>query len=162
MPQPGDLAESFWRFSLALYARPGAATALLTLQDRDGLDVNLILFGLWLGAVHGAVLSEGALHDAVAALDPIRRSAILPLRDLRRALKTGPVPELGPRVAAAELAAERMAQARLAALAATLGQGGEDRGAVAEANLAACLGRHRDSPEAAVIRRELASLRRRG
>src|SRR5216683_2473203 len=35
--------EAFWRFSLALYARPGVADALITIQDRAARDVNLIL-----------------------------------------------------------------------------------------------------------------------
>ena len=41
--------EALWRFSLAFYARPGVAEALIALQDRAGLDVNLMLFALWLG-----------------------------------------------------------------------------------------------------------------
>jgi uncharacterized protein (TIGR02444 family) len=41
--------EAFWRFSLAFYERPGVADALIALQDREGFDVNLVLFALWLG-----------------------------------------------------------------------------------------------------------------
>jgi uncharacterized protein (TIGR02444 family) len=41
--------EAFWCFSLAFYERPGVADALIALQDRDGFDVNLVLFALWLG-----------------------------------------------------------------------------------------------------------------
>ena len=162
MSRPGKLAESFWRFSLALYARPGVARALLTLQDRDGLDVNLILFGAWVGAVQGRYLDEAVLRDAVAALDPIRQSAILPLRQLRRALKRGTSPEIGSRIASAELAAERVAQGRLAAIVAAVTKRESSREAAVAANLAACLGKQSDSPEAAIIRRELASLQRRG
>ena len=51
-------ARRFWRFSLALYARPGVAEALIALQDRAGLDVNLILFGLWVGTRHGRDLGQ--------------------------------------------------------------------------------------------------------
>ena len=39
--------EAFWRFSLAFYAVPGVAGALIALQDRDGLDVNLLGPKLW-------------------------------------------------------------------------------------------------------------------
>src|SRR5579875_349811 len=42
-------AEAFWRFSLDFYRLPGVEQALLTLQDRAGHDVNLILYALWLG-----------------------------------------------------------------------------------------------------------------
>jgi len=41
--QAKDAGEAFWRFSLALYARPGVAEALVELQDRAGRDVNLQL-----------------------------------------------------------------------------------------------------------------------
>ena len=37
------LADSLWRFSLALYARAGVAQALIALQDAHGFDINLIL-----------------------------------------------------------------------------------------------------------------------
>jgi len=37
-------ADRFWAFSLALYGKPGVAPALLGLQDRLGVDVNLLLF----------------------------------------------------------------------------------------------------------------------
>ncbi|MGC2412860.1 MAG: TIGR02444 family protein, partial [Stellaceae bacterium] len=68
MPNPnGDktaAGEAFWRFSLALYARPGVAEALIALQDRAALEVNLILFGLWFGARQGRRLSAGELTAA--------------------------------------------------------------------------------------------------
>ena len=48
-----DAAAELWEFSLDFYARPGVSAALIELQDRAGLDVNLILFALWLGARHG-------------------------------------------------------------------------------------------------------------
>jgi uncharacterized protein (TIGR02444 family) len=131
------------------------------LQDRDGLDVNLILFGLWLGAVRRVSLSDAALREVVAAFDPIRQSAILPLRALRRGLRQQ-VPEMASRLAAAELAAERLAQARLADLAVTLTREMSEGEVVPHANLAACLGNCADSPEAMTIRRELALLTRRG
>src|SRR5947208_14107979 len=57
MRHPGSkddaAGEAFWRFSLALYARPGVADALIATQDRTARDVNLILFALWLGASRG-------------------------------------------------------------------------------------------------------------
>ena len=34
----------FWNYSLALYARAEVAKTCLALQDRLGLDVNLLLF----------------------------------------------------------------------------------------------------------------------
>ncbi|HKS89918.1 MAG TPA: TIGR02444 family protein, partial [Stellaceae bacterium] len=63
-----DAGEAFWRFSLALYARPGVAEALIALQDRAGRDVNLMLFALWFGAVRGRRLDAARLAAAAAGL----------------------------------------------------------------------------------------------
>src|SRR5947209_1662319 len=57
----GEAGEGFWRFSLALYARPGIAEALIALQERAGYDVNLVLFALWAGAVLGVRLDAAGL-----------------------------------------------------------------------------------------------------
>src|SRR5436190_572701 len=65
--------EAFWRFSLAFYARPGVAQALIALQDRSGRDVNLTLFGLWLGVVRGAWLDAAGLTAAEGTIAPIGR-----------------------------------------------------------------------------------------
>src|SRR5207253_9344111 len=86
--------EAFWRFSLALYARPGVAEALIAIQDRAGHDVNLILFGLWLGAREGLILAAGELEAAEAIITPIAVAAVAPLRRLRRQLKGSLDPDL--------------------------------------------------------------------
>ena len=81
-------AEAFWRFSLRVYARPGVAEALIGLQDRAGHNVNLVLFGLWLAVGRGrAGSTAAALTRARAAIAKIDRDVLLPLRNLRRALK---------------------------------------------------------------------------
>lgn len=79
---------TFWESSLALYRRPGVPEACLRLQDRDGLDVNLVLWCLWLGAT-GRRLDAALLGRAMAAVAPWRARAVLPLRDIRRDLKPG-------------------------------------------------------------------------
>lgn len=103
--------EAFWRFSLAFYAQPGVAAALIELQDRSGRDVNAMLYGLWLGVVRGETMTAAA-----AAAPPA--DAAVELRALRRRLRADPEPDiqaLRRRVQAVEIAAERVAQARLAA-----------------------------------------------
>jgi uncharacterized protein (TIGR02444 family) len=157
-----DIGEAFWRFSLALYARPGVAPALIALQDRAGHDVNLILFCLWAGAVRGARLDGGALSAAGAAIADIRSEAIEPLRALRRRLKPDPaedVQALRRKILGLELAAERRVQYRLAAQ--TL-PAGRDPIAAAEANLALYLGADARSHEAEAVRAALAALTRHG
>ena len=159
--EAAESGEAFWRFSLALYARPGVASALLALQDRAGHDINLILFALWAGAVRGARLDAGTLAGAEAAIAELRREAVAPLRGLRQRLKAEPaadVQALRRKILGLELAAERRVQQRLAAQPLPAAAAGPL--AAAEANLALYLGTDAQSPEAALIRRELASLAR--
>ncbi|MBV9015639.1 MAG: TIGR02444 family protein [Alphaproteobacteria bacterium] len=152
--------EAFWRFSLVFYACPGVAEALIALQDRAQLDVNLILFALWHGVVHGHRLEEAELRAAEAAAAPLHREVVTPLRALRRGLKPSSDPDiqgLRRRVAALELAAERHAQSRLAATISPA-TGENERGAAAQANLALYLGAEMQSTEAAVLRQALDGL----
>ena len=62
--KPSVSGEALWRFSLAFYARPAVAEALIALQDRAGCDVNVILFALWRGLVHGHRLEHAELMAA--------------------------------------------------------------------------------------------------
>lgn len=156
--------EAFWRFSLAFYARPGVAEALIALQDRAQFDVNLMLFALWCGVAHGHCLEEAELRAAEAAVTPLRREVVTPLRALRRRLKDSGDPDiraLRRRVAALELAAERHAQSRLAATVPPPTANGE-RGSAAAANLALYLGPEAQSAEAAVLRQALSAFTNRG
>jgi uncharacterized protein (TIGR02444 family) len=156
--------EAFWRFSLALYARPAVAAALLALQDRGGRDVNLMLYALWCGAVHGRRLGGADITAAVTAIAPVGPAVVAKLRDLRRKLRRGDdflLQGLRRRIAAWELLGEQCAQYRLAeCISAAPGTAGEDRLAAAIANLALYLDRERGSAEAAVLRTALAELMR--
>ncbi|MFZ2005341.1 MAG: TIGR02444 family protein [Stellaceae bacterium] len=152
-------AEAFWRFSLMIYARPGIADALIGLQDRDGHNVNLILFGVWLGLCETIRLDAAGLACAKAAIAGIDRDVVIPLRDLRRALKPDPDPDiraLRRRVLALEIAAERRVQARLSASIGRRKARGGDRHAVSEANLRLILGADFESAEALLLRRAIA------
>jgi uncharacterized protein (TIGR02444 family) len=144
MNQPRDAAAEFWRFSLAFYAEPGVAAACLELQDRHGLDVNLALYGCWLGLSGRGRIDARGLAAADAAIADWRHSVIEPLRTVRRALKAADdpgAPELCERVKAAELEAERLCQARLAALApAPVAANRQSRLEAACSNLSAYLG----------------------
>jgi uncharacterized protein (TIGR02444 family) len=158
-----DPAEKFWQFSLAFYARPGVAEALLALQDEAGLDVNLILFGCWLG-LSGRGRADRALIDrARTAAEPVRAQVIVPLRRLRRALAPAgeaDLERLRERIKAIELEAEHAAQTLLAAFApaAALREPGQCL-ADAAANLALILGRgHAAGAAPALLRRELRAL----
>lgn len=100
-------------FALAVYRNEEVPPACLNLQDRHGIDVNLLLFASYVGASAGASLS---IDDAAKAHELVaqwHREVVVPLRVVRRRLKTGPAPApddstaaLRKKVAAAELEAE--------------------------------------------------------
>jgi uncharacterized protein (TIGR02444 family) len=136
-----DAGDSFWRFSLAFYGRPGVSPACIALQDRHGRDVNIVLFGCWVGLTGRGRLGGAELARAEAASEPWRRGVIEPLRQARRALKeqdrAGAPLELYEAAKAVELGAERVAQHRLAALApAPVSRNTAEREADAAANVA--------------------------
>ena len=158
--KPSD-DEALWRFSLAFYDRPGVPDALIVLQDRDGFDVNLILFALWLGISGRGQLGGHALAAAKQAAGTLRIEIVEPLRSLRRKLRNHPdgdVQRLREGVKALEIAGEKLVQERLARLAGS-GYAKADpvgRLAAAHANLALYLSEegHR-SREAAIIEEAL-------
>src|SRR5437868_13976812 len=86
--------EALWRFSLALYARPGVAEALIALQDQAGCDINLVLFALWLGAARGHRLDGAELAAAETMIAPLSHDVVAPVRQLRRRLKAEPAGDL--------------------------------------------------------------------
>lgn len=136
--EPED--NPFWTFSLELYARPGVAPACLALQERHGLDVNLLLFCCWAGT-RGRSLGRAELDRLIETSRPWHEAAVRPLRGLRRWLKSqDSVPaelaeSLRARVKADELAAEALEQ-WLLARALPVADGAGAPGAVA-ANLGA-------------------------
>ena len=54
-PSP-PLDTPLWAFSLAVYGGDGVAEECLDLQERLGLDVNILLFAAFLGAVEAVQL----------------------------------------------------------------------------------------------------------
>ena len=110
----------FWDFSVAVYGRDGVAPACLSLQDRYGLDVNLLLYCCWAGG-RGVRLGAAELAALVAASRGWQTDIVRRLRSVRRLLKTqghAAPPEqaeaLRQRVAAVELDAEHVEQLLLA------------------------------------------------
>jgi uncharacterized protein (TIGR02444 family) len=109
----------FWRFSLHFYRQAGVADACIALQDDCGVDVNLLLFLLWLAA-GGRQLSAEAVKELDDAVRDWRTLTIVPIRQLRRKLKDAPtLVESGKqeafrtKIKAIELEAERLQQEAL-------------------------------------------------
>lgn len=116
-------AEDLWAWSVAAYGRDGVAETCLTLQDREGQCVLLLLFGAWAAAT-GRALDEEAAEAACDVARVWQDAAIAPLRAVRRRLKTPQIDmdaaareDVRARVKAVELNAERRLLDGLAALA---------------------------------------------
>ncbi|MEW9612583.1 TIGR02444 family protein [Shinella sp. S4-D37] len=104
-----------WDFALDYYRRDGVAAACLALQDQGDVDVNVLIHAIWRAAIRGEAIAQGDVADADASVAAWRQSIVLPLRALRRRLKTGPPPAPGEvteklrgRIKAAELDAEHI------------------------------------------------------
>lgn len=132
----------FWQFSLRVYREPQVAEACLALQEQCGVDVNLLLYLLW-QAQQGRRLAAADVAALEAKVGPWRERTIIPLRNLRRALKSPP-DLLDPataeayrnRIKSVELEAERLQQEAMAALPVG-GVAEADAAAAARHNLAA-------------------------
>jgi uncharacterized protein (TIGR02444 family) len=134
----------FWRFSLNFYRQAGVAEACIALQDDCGVDVNLMLFLLWLAA-SGRQLSIDNVKQLDEAVRGWRELTIIPIRNVRRTLKgaatlveTGRQEAFRTRIKALELEAERLQQEALYARSRSVPRGSESPApAAARANLAA-------------------------
>lgn len=108
--------NEFWTFSLALYAAPDVAAECLSLQDRYGVDVNLLLFFTWLGASRRKSLSASEVEQVRGRVAHWHATVVRPLRAVRRDLKEARADSsqaLRDRVKALELEAEQIEQAML-------------------------------------------------
>ncbi len=109
----------FWHFSLAFYRQPEVAAACIRLQDEAGVDVNLLFFLLWNASLKRR-LSAADAEAADRGVADWRQTVIIPLRALRRALKSAPAmidpgasELLRTRVKGLELESERLQQEAL-------------------------------------------------
>lgn len=155
---PTTQDSAFWRFSLRFYAAPGVAQACLQLQDECGMDVNVMLYLLFLART-GRLLED----DDVARIDMLsagwRDNVVRPLRRARRFMKTPPDAFGDPATAALrtevkriELEAERLQQLCLerSLPPQRLGSAHADLRRCASHNLAAYMRRLGDFPSAPV------------
>lgn len=100
-------SNPFWDFSIAVYSQKSVAASCLALQDRHGLDVNIILYCCWL-ATQDTVLNPGQIKDLVLEVRETRKT-IETLREMRRA--DGKKPSgLKPKILSLELDYERIEQ----------------------------------------------------
>jgi len=112
----------FWDFSLEVYHREGVGAACLHLQARHGIDVNVMLFCLWLGHSGRGVMTDEELRALRAATDQWHEVVVRGLRRIRVTLKDEfpDTPEklresLRGSIQAAEINSEHLEQLLLAA-----------------------------------------------
>lgn len=113
----GESGEDFWKFSRALYGQAEVEKACLDLQNRRGLNTNLVLFCCWAGFAGAPPLDSGDLSEAVDLVASWQAEVIQPLRWVRRMVREGitgvPKADAEPvrkQVLEAELEAERAEQ----------------------------------------------------
>lgn len=159
-PAAGAPGERFWRFSLDLYGRPEVAPACLRLQERLGLDVDLLLYCCWAASL-GRTLSAGDVRQAVASVQPWQREIVRPMRGVRARMKQGfaglhaaAVEALRQLLLQVEIEAERIEQFRLGEILPPADPGGRAPAEMAALNLRTYLG----ALEASVAPPDLADL----
>jgi uncharacterized protein (TIGR02444 family) len=118
---PSVLDGPHWAFALRLYGQPGVAEACLLLQDRLGVDVNVLLLSAYAAVERGIALDARDLQEMDGLVAPWRGEVVTAVRRIRRRLKSGPPPAPGKvterlraHIKRAELDAEQIEQAVLA------------------------------------------------
>jgi uncharacterized protein (TIGR02444 family) len=141
-----EVDNPFWQFSLHVYRTPGVAEECLEVQDRFGIDVNVVLYAAWLGAVRGIALEAADVGRIDEAVMVWSTEVVKQLRAVRRRLKLMPeagdqeVQALRKRVAETELVSEQLEQALLYRLTDDVGRSAAASVAIAAGNVAAVLG----------------------
>jgi len=78
---------AFWRFSLHIYSGTDVPEACLLLQDEHGIDVNVMLYLLFLARC-GRLIAPADIDLIEAMVGQWRERVVRPLREVRRHLKT--------------------------------------------------------------------------
>lgn len=115
-----------WDFVLNYYGRKGVSEALIGLQDSYGIDVNMLLFLVWVAAQRRSLGADDVQRVSEAS-HAWQRNVVVPIRAVRRLLKEN-APLVSPDTAAAfrkkvqavELEGEQAQLNAMAAMAATL------------------------------------------
>ncbi|MBL4905931.1 MAG: TIGR02444 family protein [Sneathiella sp.] len=77
-----------WDFAIKLYSEDAVSEACLALQDRMKIDVNLLLFCVWVAASGRETLTEQELEEGIASASGWQSNVVDPLRAMRRYLRS--------------------------------------------------------------------------
>ncbi len=124
-----ESSESFWNFSVRTYRQPNVPEACLSLQNEEGVDVNMLLFCCWFSMLHGKF--ENGTWDQAAEFSTLwSDNVVRPLRVTRTWMKTAGcrdvrVPfdacmQFRDEVKSVEFSAEKMQQEILESLCASI------------------------------------------
>ena len=80
-PQP-----PIWDFVLGYYRQQGVSEGAITLQDQLGLDVNMVLFLMWLSGSK-RVLAQADIKTVIDTSKDWQHQVVVPIRAVRRLLK---------------------------------------------------------------------------
>ena len=126
--------QNFWDYSVATYRKAGVAEACLHLQEKLGIDVNVLLYCCWYGCTRGT-LDGPAMHRILSFAEPWAENVVRPLRAARTWMKAvGCDPPFVPgdecmalreEIKRTELKAEHLQENRMQAL--TRGAAPQDR-----------------------------------
>lgn len=114
-PASPDDVSRLWDFSLQQYARAGVADACLRLQDEQGVNVNLLLWCVWLEQ-RGLTLDTARLRYAQKRIHAWDEHYVVPLRQLRCRMKAefgvadADIERVRQQIKQAELLAEKQVQ----------------------------------------------------
>ena len=107
------LGTPLWDFSIAVYGGDGVEGECLDLQERYGLDVNVLLLAAYAGVVEGVRLTAADFAAANATVAGWQADVVRPLRQARRGLKGKNAETLRSQVKASETEAEKTEQVLL-------------------------------------------------
>ncbi len=107
----------FWDFSTKVYGKPKVAKACLVLQEKHGIDVNILLFCCWHAHEGFHSLSSGDMKHITDEVTDWHHQIVRGLRAVRQKLKNGypPAPpeqveHLRKRIIDVEIECERAEQ----------------------------------------------------
>jgi uncharacterized protein (TIGR02444 family) len=83
------VSTPIWDFVLNYYGRKGVSDALIGLQDNHGIDVNMLLFLMWMAAQGKCVAAEDVEFVSTTS-HAWQRAVVVPIRAVRRLLTENP------------------------------------------------------------------------
>jgi uncharacterized protein (TIGR02444 family) len=79
----------FWDYALPLHESKGVGEAVIAMQDRHGVNVNVVLLSCWVGASGRGRLGEEGVRKAIEAAEVWNRDVVQQLRQVRRVMRPG-------------------------------------------------------------------------